>query len=276
MSQSKHSPVHAVLSPCTGVCMLGEDGLCDGCFRSGEEISQWWRMSEDARLRLMQRLPEREALRSLPAAQAGLAAALPEHSALLRALHPLAAAPSGPGWNHAELADLLPSGRPLQAAVLAGLVPREGGTQVLMTRRTEGLRHHAGQVSFPGGRIEPSDAGVVAAALRESDEEIALRASQVVPLGFLDPFVTITGFRVVPVVAAVDPRYVPQPSPGEVAEVFEVPLDFLMASANLRRVRVDYAGRPREVMEYDWPGQRIWGATAAILWNLRERLAAVT
>jgi len=141
-----------------------------------------------------------------------------------------------------------------------------------LTRRTDGLRHHGGQVSFPGSRVEPTDADVVAAALRESHEEIALPATQAVPLGFLDPFTTISGFRVVPVVAVIDPSFVPQPEPNEVADVFEVPLDYLLAPDSLRRVEVDYRGRRRVVLEYGWPGQRIWGATAAILFNLRERL----
>ena len=189
-----------------------------------------------------------------------------------RALHPLGAVPGAPGWNHEELIDLLPPGQLAEAAVLAGLVPRAEGTQVLLTRRTDGLRHHGGQVSFPGGRVEPTDADVVAAALRESHEEIALPATQAVPLGFLDPFTTISGFRVVPVVAVIDPSFVPQPEPNEVADVFEVPLDYLLAPDSLRRVEVDYRGRRRVVLEYGWPGQRIWGATAAILFNLRERL----
>ena len=100
----------------------------------------------------------------------------------------------------------------------------------------------------------------------------ALPATQAVPLGFLDPFTTISGFRVVPVVAVIDPSFVPQPEPNEVADVFEVPLDYLLAPDSLRRVEVDYRGRRRVVLEYGWPGQRIWGATAAILFNLRERL----
>ena len=91
-------------------------------------------------------------------------------------------------------------------------------------------------------------------------------------MGYLDPLTTITGFRVTPVVAVIDPDYVPRPDPGEVDEVFEVPFEFLMAPSNLRQVQVQYNGRPRHLLEYDWPGHRIWGATAAILYNLRRRL----
>jgi 8-oxo-dGTP pyrophosphatase MutT (NUDIX family) len=112
----------------------------------------------------------------------------------------------------------------------------------------------------------------VAAALRESGEEIALPYERVQALGYLDPFVTISSFRVTPVVAVIDPAFVPVPQPAEVAEVFEVPLDFLMDPANLRQVEIDHRGRVRHVLEYTWPGQRIWGATAAILYNLRRRL----
>ncbi len=130
-----------------------------------------------------------------------------------------------------------------------------------------------GKVSFPGGRVEREDAGALGAALRESHEEIALEGRKVAPLGYLDPFLTVSGFRVTPVVAAIDPDYVPRPHPGEVAEVFEVPLDFLMAASHLHhKVEIDFRGRRRSVLEYDWPGQRIWGATAAILYNLRRRL----
>ncbi len=223
-------------------------------------------MDDDERLHIMETvLPRRERRHDF-------VQRLPERRRLLAGLHPLDRPPPGSGWNHDELADLLPPGELAQAAVLAGLVPRASGTQVLLTRRTDGLRHHGGQVSFPGGRIEPTDAGVIAAALRESGEEIALRPEQIAPLGFLDPFVTISGFRVVPVVAAIDPDYVARPDPGEVADVFEVPLDYLMAPDSLRRVTMDYRGRPRVVLEYGWPGQRIWGATAAILFNLRQRL----
>ncbi len=192
-----------------------------------------------------------------------------------QALLPLVVAPDGVGWNRDELEDLLPPGPPVEAAVLAGLVPRATGTQVLLTRRTETLRNHGGQVGFPGGRVERSDRNPLAAALRESSEEVALSSHQVLPLGYLDPFITITGFRVTPVVAIVDPAFVARPEPGEVAEVFEVPLDYLMDPGNLRLVEMEYSGRIRHVMEYAWPGHRIWGATAAILYNLRRRLELV-
>ena len=193
------------------------------------------------------------------------------------ALHPLAAMPSGVPWNYDELADLLGDAPAVDAAVLVGLVPRDSGLQVLLTRRTDSLRHHAGQVSFPGGRIEADDLDVVSAALREAREEIGLGLDLATPLGFLDPLITITGFRVLPVVARIDPRFVAVPDPGEVAEVFEVDLDFLMHPDNLEHVDIDYRGRSRHVLQFrsppQAPQQRIWGVTASILFNLRERLA---
>lgn len=224
-------------------------------------------MSRIEQVRVMEHaLPLREQLRR------SLRGTLAEHERLLRALHPLDLPPSGAGWNRSELIDLLPPGPPVEAAVLAGIIPREGGAQVLLTRRTDTLRHHGGQVGFPGGRMEADDHDAVAAAIRESDEEIALRHDQVQVLGYLDPFVTITGYRVMPVVAVIDPAFVAVPQPDEVAEVFEVPLAYLMEPGNLRQVEIEHRGRIRHVMEYSWPGQRIWGATAAILYNLRRRL----
>jgi 8-oxo-dGTP pyrophosphatase MutT (NUDIX family) len=194
---------------------------------------------------------------------------------LAAALHPLTAPPAGPGWNHVDLIDLLPSAESLvDAAVLVGLVLRAEGTQVLLTRRTDGLRHHAGQVSFPGGRIEASDRDAIAAALRETHEEVGIAQAQVNPLGFLDPLATITGFRVLPVVALIAADYVARPDANEVADVFEVPLAFLLDPANLATHVLDHRGKPRHVLEFRYPAQRIWGATASILLNLRERLAA--
>ena len=198
-------------------------------------------------------------------------------SILPDALHPLDAAPVDDPWNLTELDDLLSEVEAVDAAVLVGLIPRESGIRVLLTRRTESLRHHAGQVSFPGGRIERADADPIAAAVREAQEEIGLTVESITPLGFLDPLATISGFRVLPVVAWIDPGYVATPDPNEVDEVFEVDLDYLMRPDNLERIPIEYRGRSRQVLQFrDSPQasrHRIWGATASILFNLRERLA---
>ncbi len=196
---------------------------------------------------------------------------------LPRALHPLGQAPSGPGWNYAELADLLPQAADLRpAAVLVALIDRADGPRVLLTRRTEALRHHAGQISFPGGSIDPGDADPIAAALREADEEVGLGRGLSVPLGYLDPFVTITGFHVFPVVATVSRDYVPRLDPTEVAEAIEVPLGFLLDPGNVHELEVDWQGRRRSLLEYRYQGHRIWGATAAMLVNFRRRLEQAT
>lgn len=200
----------------------------------------------------------------------------PDCPRLTAALHPLTRPPQGPEWNRSELEGLVAAdATPVPAAVLVGLVPRGPGTQVLLTRRTDGLRQHGGQVSFPGGRIESDDVDAVAAAVRETVEEIGVVAAQITPLGYLDPLLTITGFRVQPVVARLAADYVARPDPNEVAEVFEVPLAFLLDPANLDAQVLDVRGRPRRVLEYRYPGQRIWGATASMLLNLRQRLEAV-
>lgn len=199
-------------------------------------------------------------------------AGVPECPNLASALHRLDAALPGQGWNHGELAGLVDAALVTEAAVLVGLVPRTGGTTVLLTRRTEALRNHGGQVSFPGGRVEATDDGAIGAALREAEEEIGVAAAQVTLLGLLDPLATITGFRIVPVVGLIDPAYVARPDPAEVAEVFEVALEFLLDPGNLATHSLLYRGLPRDVLEFRYPPQRIWGATASILWNLRQRL----
>ncbi len=191
-----------------------------------------------------------------------------------RALHSLTAPPAGPAWNLSQLIDLLPDpDRPLwPAAVLVGLVERSEGLQVLLTRRTDALRHHGGQISFPGGRIESQDADPVAAALREAQEEVGLAPNLARPLGYLDPLATITGFHVYPVVARVDASFSAVRDPAEVEEVFEVPLAFLLDPEHVRHLEVDYRGGKRRLVEFIYRDYRIWGATAAMLVNFRERL----
>jgi 8-oxo-dGTP pyrophosphatase MutT (NUDIX family) len=194
---------------------------------------------------------------------------------LLSSLRALDVPPALPGWNHAELADLLGDAQRTPAAVLLPLVRRESGDALLFTVRNEGLRTHAGQVSFPGGRIEADDADAVAAALRETEEETGIRRALMRPRGYLDCFETISGFGVTPVVAEIASDYVLAPDPREVADVFEVPLPFLLDAANLRRSEIDWRGRRREIYEYDYAGRRIWGATAAMLVNLLRRMEAL-
>jgi 8-oxo-dGTP pyrophosphatase MutT (NUDIX family) len=189
------------------------------------------------------------------------------------ALHPLEALPAGEPWNLFELDGLLSPGEPKAAAVLVGVIPRAEGASVLLTRRNEALRHHGGQVSFPGGRVEPGDASPLHAALREAAEEVGLETSQAQALGYLDPLLTITGFRVQPALVLLAPDFVPRPDPSEVAEVFEVPLDLLLDPDQLQRITLHFGGRARHVFQYRYQPQRIWGVTASILFNLRERLA---
>ncbi len=195
---------------------------------------------------------------------------------LRRVLYPLAMPPLGEPGNRDELLGLLPDGLvPVEAAVLIGIVARAGVARVLLTLRTDGLRHHAGQVSLPGGRVEPGDDGVLGAATREAREEIGLPATSLEALGYLDPLLTITGFRVTPVVGWIDPAFRPRPDPNEVAEVFEVPLVDLLAPPNMEHREIHVGGRSRRVLEYVGPGaggRRIWGATAQILHNLALHL----
>lgn len=263
-----------VASPCTGVCALDEAGLCLGCLRTGTEIAEWMAMDNVQRHDLVEVV--------LPARQQAHDRAMRQDQSIgtiTAALLPLSGMPAVAPWNLSELAGIVLPDRPAAAAaVLVGLVARPVGLHVLLTRRTDALRHHAGQVSFPGGRAEPGDRDAVATALREAREEVGLAEADAMPLGYLEPLATVTGFRVLPVVATIDPRFVAVADPREVADVFEVPLAWLMRPSNLLESTIDFAGRARRVLEFraypGVPGQRIWGATASILFNLRQRLQA--
>jgi 8-oxo-dGTP pyrophosphatase MutT (NUDIX family) len=154
------------------------------------------------------------------------------------------------------------------AAVMIGLVERAGGPHLLLTQRTTHLRDHAGQISFPGGRVEPDDASVVATALRETQEEIGLDPARVEVLGELAPYDTATGFRIHPVVGWLKPPFELRPDPYEVDEVFELPLAFVVDPGNHRRQSFRRGALTRTYYVLPWQNRFIWGATAGILVNL--------
>lgn len=175
------------------------------------------------------------------------------------------------------LGDLPPELRPpparvRPAAVLVPLVEHMAGFTILLTKRAAHLPEHPGQVSFPGGRIEPGDAGPAAAALRETEEEIGLPASRVEVVGFLDPYLTITGYAVIPVVGFVPPGLTYRLDAYEVAELFELPLDHLLDPGNHRVVSREFFGRTIRYYAIDYKDHHIWGATAAMLMNFYHRL----
>ena len=161
------------------------------------------------------------------------------------------------------------------AAVLVAVVDRPEPT-VILTLRPETMRKHPGQVSFPGGRIDPDDDGPVDAALREAAEEIGLARTRGEIIGTADPYLTITGFEVTPVLGIVPPGLELRPHPGEVAAVFEAPFHHILDPAHQHVRRAMFRGRERTYYEIDWHEQRIWGATAAMIVNLSRRLALVT
>ena len=168
--------------------------------------------------------------------------------------------------------DMLPTRALIPAAVLVGLVERSDGIGVLLTKRTPHLTDHAGQISFPGGRIDAGDADAVAAALREAEEEVGLPRNYVEMLGRLDTYVTRTGFEVTPCVGFVKPPELYYPDPFEVAEVFEVPLRFFRDPTSRKLESRMYQGKQRFFYAYPWGDYYIWGATAGMLNNLIEVL----
>jgi 8-oxo-dGTP pyrophosphatase MutT (NUDIX family) len=159
------------------------------------------------------------------------------------------------------------------AAVLVPVIDRDEPT-VLLTQRTPDLTTHAGQVAFPGGKIDPNDESPVAAALREAREETGLAPMLVEPLGYLDLYLTFSGFRILPTLARVKPDFTLTLNPREVTETFEVPLRFLMTPENHRRKTRDWNGIQRDYYEIPFGNRYIWGITAGILRNLYERVCA--
>ncbi len=176
-----------------------------------------------------------------------------------------------PYWN-----DLLPKNRVLRpAAVLVPLVERASGLNVLLTERSADLPSHAGQVAFPGGRIDDTDHGPEAAALREAEEEVGLNPNWTSLVGRLDHYHTGTGFHITPIVGFVEPAFTLDElvlEEAEVAKVFEVPLSFLMDPKNHEKHAIDYKGRERIYYAMPYQGHYIWGATAGMLVNMSHIL----
>jgi 8-oxo-dGTP pyrophosphatase MutT (NUDIX family) len=170
-------------------------------------------------------------------------------------------------WERAGVAATKP------AAVLVPVIDRDEPT-VLFTVRTRELASHAGQVAFPGGKIDPIDASPAAAALREAEEEIGLAGALIEPLGYLDLYLTFSGFRILPTVARVKPEFALVLNPWEVTETFEVPLSFLMTPANVQRRSRDWKGINREYYAIPFGDRYIWGITAGIVRNLYDRVYA--
>jgi 8-oxo-dGTP pyrophosphatase MutT (NUDIX family) len=162
------------------------------------------------------------------------------------------------------------------AAVLVPVVERAGALTVLFTRRTAHLHDHAGQISFPGGRVEPSDRSPEHTALRETHEETGLAEHHVEILGSIDQYVTVTGYRVTPVVGLVRPPFDLKPDEFEVAEIFEVPLAFLLDPANHQRNTVIYQGWRRHYYAMPYRDYYIWGATAGMLMNFYRFVTATS
>ncbi len=161
----------------------------------------------------------------------------------------------------------------IAAAVLIGIVPRPTGPTVLLTQRAASLRSHSSQVAFPGGRVDAIDGSPVITALRETEEEIGLSRERVRTLGFLDAYLTGTGYRIVPVVAMVEPPFALTLNAHEVDDAFEAPLSFLLDPANHRREGREWQGLYRTYYAMPFGDRYIWGATAGMIRNLYERLA---
>lgn len=181
------------------------------------------------------------------------------------------AGPSDFDLNPDAIAEAMPLGSAKPAAVLVPVVARDP-LSVLLTQRTHDLASHAGQIAFPGGKVDAEDKGPLGAALREASEEIGLAPEFIEPLGFLDTYRTVTGFAVTPVVALVKPGFELQLNAREVADAFEVPFSFLMDAANHEMHTRTYRGHERKYYAMPYGERYIWGATAGILVNMHKRL----
>lgn len=177
-----------------------------------------------------------------------------------------------PGITDLHMIALQEGTRVTQAAVLVPLVNRGTGVQVLLTQRTEYLRDHGGQISFPGGRVEPGDVDREATALREMTEEIGLAADHVTLLGHLPDYEIPSGFRITPVVGWIEPPFTLTPDVFEVADIFEAPLAYFLNPANYQHREYRFRGRHRHYLAIPWDGRYIWGATAGMLYSLCRML----
>ena len=199
---------------------------------------------------------------------------VPESEVLLAALR--ARLPQVPtGLAEHEDYDFDPAVAAVRAAVLLPLVPGPEPA-LLLTRRTEQLARHSGQVSFPGGRTEPADLSPIETALRETMEETGIAPGFVTVAGYLDRYLTGSGFDIQPVVGVLAEGFALTPDAREVAEIFQVPLSFLMDPANRRRETRMWQGRRRSFYAYQWGDHEIWGATAAIIVRLADRIGAIS
>ena len=159
-----------------------------------------------------------------------------------------------------------------RAAVLVPIILRDDGLRVLLTKRTEHLKNHAGQISFPGGRVDDTDRNVQHTALREAEEEVGLHPSHIDIIGELDQYIVGTGYLVSPIIGMIKPPFKLIRQENEVAEIFEAPLDFLITPKNFTRYAREFNGKMHHHFAITWQNYFIWGATAGMLRNLSQRL----